>query len=261
MKTYLLNIKDQLHNWSLTLDARSVLCSKSWLVFNEDGQKEVFIFQKDGTLIISVDGHATTAQWKYIAVNGSVLITTADGTSFMMNPVMYDDKVFTLQLDGTQEFAFLIDQREMQRLCLENLERLNLYITNNAEYCRQLQATTEVKDNCLRDARIKWEAEITQMLDVWKNKDESFRELCEKKNRDKKLCYLLAAIAGVSTVFFIVMLSSNMSIYFGWGMMISLISGLLLFVIGSSSSVTIDRQTAEKREELVAAHPFIHPSD
>lgn len=271
MKTYLLSIKDQLRNWNMSLDAKSILCSKSWLVFNEEGQKEVFIFQKGGTLIISVDGRATKAQWQYIAINGSVLITNADGSSFMMNPAIYDEKVFTLQLDGTNEYAFLIDQQEVKRLCIENMERLNLYITDNAEYCRQLQAEAEAKEKLdaerhrqqqveaeekekrLREAREKWEAEIEDMLSVWKDTDTDIRKLCEKDNKMKKWLIGFSIIAVISLCLTII--NKMFIIIFILLVIPTIVIGLF------KCSNDIDYRIGKKRSELKAAHPFTPPAN
>ena len=53
MKTFLLNIPNDIKNWNNSLDAKALLCSQSWNVFNDEGVKEVYIFKNDGTLIAS----------------------------------------------------------------------------------------------------------------------------------------------------------------------------------------------------------------
>ena len=52
MKTFKLNIPKGIRNWSYALDAKTILCSRSWIIFNDENVKEVYIFQEDGTLII-----------------------------------------------------------------------------------------------------------------------------------------------------------------------------------------------------------------
>lgn len=49
MKTDLLNLPDELKKISQNLDVKAFLCSKTWEVFNDEGKKQVLIFQKDNT--------------------------------------------------------------------------------------------------------------------------------------------------------------------------------------------------------------------
>ena len=44
-------------------------------MFNDSGEKEVYIFQPDGTLIISVSGKVTNVTWQYISANKSLVIS------------------------------------------------------------------------------------------------------------------------------------------------------------------------------------------
>ena len=64
MKTYLLDILNRYKKFSESLDVEAILCSKSWSVFNDSGCKEIYLFQHDGSLIISVSGEVTNATWK-----------------------------------------------------------------------------------------------------------------------------------------------------------------------------------------------------
>ena len=56
MKAYLLDIPNKYHRFSKNLDVKAILCNKSWLVFNDSGDKELYIFQENGSLITSVNG-------------------------------------------------------------------------------------------------------------------------------------------------------------------------------------------------------------
>ena len=78
MKTFKLNIPKELRNWSNALDAKTVLCSRSWVTFNDEGVKEVYIFQEDGTLIVSKNGKVAKTRWEYIAQNTSLIIENID---------------------------------------------------------------------------------------------------------------------------------------------------------------------------------------
>lgn len=110
MKTYLLDSFNRYKRFSEELDARTILCNKSWKVFNDTGVKELFIFQEDGTLIISQDGIVTNAVWKYIAANRGIIISTKN-ESYLLHPAFADNNIFALQQDGTQLCLFMVDEQ------------------------------------------------------------------------------------------------------------------------------------------------------
>ena len=108
MKTYLFDTFNRYKRFSEELDAKTILCNRSWWVFNDSGEKEVYIFNTDGTLIIAVSGKVTNATWQYIPANKSLIIT-GNNQSYMVHPAFYDQMIFALQVDGTNDYAFLID--------------------------------------------------------------------------------------------------------------------------------------------------------
>ena len=137
MKTYLFDTLNRYKRFSEKLDAKTILCNKSWLVFNDNGIKEVYIFNKDGSLIISVSGKVSNATWKYIPANKSIIIET-NKESYMLNPAFVDGNILALQMDGTNEYAFLIDEQNTQNFLPKSLQDINQYLkdkdTNN-EIC------------------------------------------------------------------------------------------------------------------------------
>ena len=66
MKTYILDALSRYKKFSESLDVEAILCSRSWSVFNDSGNKEIYLFQHDGRLIISISGEVTAATWQYI---------------------------------------------------------------------------------------------------------------------------------------------------------------------------------------------------
>lgn len=50
MKTYLLETLNRYNRFSESLDAKVVLSNKAWVVFYDEGEKQVYIFQEDGTV-------------------------------------------------------------------------------------------------------------------------------------------------------------------------------------------------------------------
>jgi hypothetical protein len=115
MKTYLFDTFNRYKRFSEKLDAKTILCNRSWWVFNDNGDKEVYIFQTDGSLIISIKGRVSYSTWKYITANQSIIITSGD-QSYMVKPAFVDGNILALQVDGTDEYAFLIDEDSLKRL-------------------------------------------------------------------------------------------------------------------------------------------------
>ena len=126
MKTYLLDILNRYKKFSESLDVEAILCSKSWSVFNDSGCKEIYLFQHDGSLIISVSGEVTNATWKYILVNQSILISTKSA-SYMLHPAFVDDIIFALQLDGTNQYSFMIDELQRDTFAPKSLSDIEKY--------------------------------------------------------------------------------------------------------------------------------------
>lgn len=64
MKTHLINLKKQLEHWNENLKVEETFCNSSWEIFSDDTSKEIFVFQKDGTLLVSTGGVVKEAKWQ-----------------------------------------------------------------------------------------------------------------------------------------------------------------------------------------------------
>lgn len=137
MKTYLFDTFNRYKRFSDKLDAKTILCNKSWWVFNDNGDKEVYIFQTDGSLIISIKGRVSYSTWKYITANQSIIITSGD-QSYMVKPAFVDGNILALQVDGTDEYAFLIDEQKLKELVFKTYSDILEYF---AEKERLLEST------------------------------------------------------------------------------------------------------------------------
>ena len=109
MKTYILDTIDRFKRYSQTLDVQTILCQKAWYVLNEDGDDEKLIFQKDGTIIVSINGTTKTYQWEYIPSMQSVHIKYSQSEGIMLKPAFLDGIILAFQKTGTKECMFLID--------------------------------------------------------------------------------------------------------------------------------------------------------
>lgn len=129
MKTYLLDILNKYNRLSENLDVKTILCNKAWLIFNDAGNKELYIFQEDGNLIASVNGNVHNGNWQYIPANKSIIISFKE-QSYMLHPSFFDKTIFALQQDGTNKFAFMIDEQQGQSFQPKSLTELKSYFEN-----------------------------------------------------------------------------------------------------------------------------------
>lgn len=129
MKTYLMSIPDSIKGISDKLNVKALLCDKSWVIYNDDGIKIVFIFEKNGSIIISQNGVVEKAKWEYVKANKSILIEN-NGQTLLLHPTFVDDILFIMQQDGTNLHIVMIDEKEVERLMLKTLEAINKYLIN-----------------------------------------------------------------------------------------------------------------------------------
>ena len=126
MKTFLFSLPDRLKSFNDKLDIKGILCGKSWEVFNDEGIKQVFIFNPDGTLLISNDGKVIQSTWQYIPANSSIIIT-ADNDTTMFKPAFYDDVILALKQDNVEQYLFMVDESQQSVFAQKTLQALLNY--------------------------------------------------------------------------------------------------------------------------------------
>lgn len=127
-----MKIPEILKGISETLDITATLCDKSWVVFNDEGVKILFIFERDGTLIVSRNGVVSKQRWSYIKATKAILIDNAQ-QSFLLHPAFIDNVIFALNQDGTQHHLFMIDEGQAEQFQMLTLARLQQYFESKVE--------------------------------------------------------------------------------------------------------------------------------
>ena len=128
MKAFLFDLVNKLQRTSNTLDAKAILCNKTWRVFSDTGEKEVYIFMEDGKLVISVNGNVDMGTWMYVPANQSLVITGKQ--SYLVHPVICNN-ILALIVDGTNQCAFLLDDTKRELEAVKSLQNISTYITSN----------------------------------------------------------------------------------------------------------------------------------
>ena len=126
MKTYILSIIKDIQKYSENLDAKAILCNKPWIVFNDAGEKEVYIFKKEGKLRIVLSGRVFDTSWEYESSNKSIIINGVD-ERYMVHPAFVDGTVLALNVDGTDKYSFLIEEENAKEFAPKTLTELNDY--------------------------------------------------------------------------------------------------------------------------------------
>lgn len=202
MKTYLLDSINRYKRFSEKLDIKTVLCNKSWWIFNDSEDKEIYIFQEDGSLIISLNGNVINANWKYIPANQSLIIN-AEKQSYMLHPTFLDEKIFVLQKDGTELYSFMIIEEQLQSFKPKSLSDLNLYFEQKRlavieEEQKRLQMQQELeRQKYLEEAektkkREQQKAEATRENTIQKEIDEAL---------NKNIIYVVISIIAYIQIF------------------------------------------------------------
>ena len=189
MKTYLFETLNRYKRFSESLDAKAVLSNKAWIVFNDEGEKQVYIFQEDGTVLITTNGIGSVKTWKYIPANKSILIK-GDGNRFvMLRTAFVDENILAFQLDGTDRYAFMIDENNKALFAPKTLEELNTYLVDKLDKEKQKRIEQQNKEN-------EFAEKAKQNVD--REKAEKIRREIEMKYLDPKMkrCMFFVVLAG-----------------------------------------------------------------
>ena len=178
MKTYLLETLNRYKRFSESLDAKAVLSNKAWIVFNDEGEKQVYIFQEDGTVLITTNGIGSVKTWKYIPANKSILINGEDNSFVMLRTAFVDENILAFQLDGTDRYAFMIDENNKALFAPKTLEELNIYLVDKLDKEKQKRIEQQNKEN-------EFAEKAKQKVD--REKAEKIRREIEMKYLDSKM--------------------------------------------------------------------------
>ena len=249
MKTYLFDTFNRYKRFSEELDAKTILCNKSWWVFNDSGEKELYIFNTDGTLIISVSGKVTNATWQYITANKSIVIT-GNNQSYMVHPAFYDNMIFALQVDGTNEYAFLIDENNLPSTNLKSLADLKEHF---AEKERQAVLAEERKRQAELAALMQKKLEEDREKARLEKEEEERRIKAEKKRIIDELKYqhryFYYFINIVSFLFTICLSLLPLCVFFDIFNLIPIPFTILFYIIFVFSMIFLGFYRVEKWEE------------
>lgn len=109
MKTFIADIIPKIQRYSRKLDDLTLITNQHWISVGDIADfRQVFIFRGNNQLLISTNGSVERASWEYLG-NQSFLIETK-GEYYMLKSGFLDESVLALKLDGTEQYAFFVNE-------------------------------------------------------------------------------------------------------------------------------------------------------
>lgn len=111
MKTYIADIIPRIQRFSKHLDDFTFIVGQSWVSMNDlEMSKNVFIFERDNTLIVSSNGIALTGTWKLL--NNNSLYINYSNQGYLLKHGFLDENILALKLDGARGYAFWVNENK-----------------------------------------------------------------------------------------------------------------------------------------------------
>ncbi len=108
MKTFIVNSVKGVVDQKKKFDVTSKLMGREWRMLSDDpGVNCKYIFLKDGKLVLSVNGISTYTTWQ-MATPTAIIMDEGVGT-FLYKIFHLDEDIIVLNLDGTENYCFLIN--------------------------------------------------------------------------------------------------------------------------------------------------------
>ena len=178
MKTYILDSVNRLKRYSQSLDVKTSFCNRSWWAFNDTGEKTLYVLKEDGTLYVTVNGQGIKGSWDHLAANDTIIFNYGDRV-FMFHPEFKDDNILCLNLDGTESYAFLIDEAKKSEFAPQTLSQLAEYFDKKEQaIARQKQLEIE---KALEEERRKEEERKRELERERKAEEKKRREAAERE--------------------------------------------------------------------------------
>lgn len=181
MKTYVLEAIKRIKRFSEKFDVSTTLCDKTWVVFNDTGERELYIFQPDGTTFITKNGVGIKGKWHWISANQSLIINKDDNV-IMLHPEYIDKTILALNIDGTNKMAFLIEEKHLKSFPANTLAQLEQYFIRKERYLIEKDKLRVEWDRLNRIEAVINDAEkrITKHKQWLKDNEESIKKEARK---------------------------------------------------------------------------------
>lgn len=242
MKTYILEVIKRVKRFSEKFDVSTTLCDKTWVVFNDTGEREVYIFQTDGTVFITSDGVGIKGEWHWVSSNKSLIINK-DNNVIMLHPEFVDNTILALTLDGTDEMAFLIDQDNKDAFIAKTLLQLEQYFIEKEQ---KMIAESNHKVEIEKQKRI----ETLRQQKKYEKEEEikkQARELSIKLTQKRDSIILAATILILPLILILLFITND---YKGLAILLLLLAfSILILVLHNKNTNIIEKWKADHPDD------------
>ena len=119
MKIYLQDLINRLAQFSEKLDNTSLFIDKPWVLIDSNSDRHKYIFQRNGSLLMSLNGQVKIGKWKYLAVAKSILIDRIED-KILLNQYFVNGAIMILKIDGANnQQLILANENEIPDLNIE----------------------------------------------------------------------------------------------------------------------------------------------
>jgi len=126
MYQYIKDLLPRLQQLNKSIDHTASIIDKSWIYIDDDEKKHTYIFQKNGALIMSLNGSVTTGTWKFLPHAGSLLIDRG-ADKILLKHVFLDKAIIILRKDNNYDIPWiLIDENVIPDLNVEKYLRAHI---------------------------------------------------------------------------------------------------------------------------------------
>lgn len=259
MEAYHFEPINRFKRFSKQLDVVTVLCSKSWIAFDDTGERELYIFQSNGTVLITTNGVGSKAKWQWIPVNNSLLIDDNDDIT-MLHAEYIDNVVLALSLDGTDRCAFFIEENNSMQFAPKTLGQLVGYFLDKERKLIEQQIST--LDSKEFEQKMRSEEErIKECEELWRKRDQDrhMRRAAGiksdiKDSMDTKVKFAMATV--LCALIFVIFLNLATVDFREW---LCVCAFLIIVLVGSFIAIII-HDKKEYRDNL-EQYKIEHPND
>lgn len=117
MKEHLKSLITRLSQFSQKLDQIALFADKKWVIIDEEGNQQSYIFERDGDLVMSKNGKVKMGKWKFYPQAQSIKIDRGED-QILLNHAFFDEALMVLKYDGApnHDFFVLADQHKIPDL-------------------------------------------------------------------------------------------------------------------------------------------------
>ncbi|MCI1188969.1 hypothetical protein MON38_16220 [Hymenobacter sp. DH14] len=112
MLGFLQTLLPRLRQFNQSLEQVELFVDKPWVLIDEDGRQQTYIFRRSGDLLMSLDGQVQMGNWEYIAPAQSILIDRKVD-KLLLNHLFFTDALLILARDGKPESRFVLANRQL----------------------------------------------------------------------------------------------------------------------------------------------------